>query len=97
METSVVAESAHMGASVKTRCEEKLMRFLHPVLGGEQSRGWEFGELPHESDLYAQLEAVEGLGYIRSLGIRVEEDRPELLKSGNFLISSGEHRIRLGV
>ena len=97
VETSVVAESAHMGASVKTRCAEKLMRFLHPVLGGEQGRGWEFGELPHESDLYAQLEAVEGLGYIRSLGIRVEEDRPDLLKSGNFLISSGEHRIRLGV
>jgi len=40
---------------------------------------------------------VEGLGYIRSLGIRVEEDSPDLLKSGNFLISSGEHRIRLGV
>jgi hypothetical protein len=53
--------------------------------------------LPHESDLYAQLEAVEGLGYIRSLRIRVEEDRPNLLKSGNFLISPGEHRIRLGV
>jgi hypothetical protein len=97
VETSVVAESAHMGASVKARCEEKLMRFLHPVLGGEQNRGWEFGALPHESDLYAQLEAVAGLSYIRSLRIGVEEDRPDLLKSGNFLISPGEHRIRLGV
>jgi hypothetical protein len=84
-----------MGASVKARCEEKLTRFFHPVSGGEQNRGWEFGAFPHESDLYAQLEAVDGLGYVRSLSMRVEEDRPGLFESRSFLISSGEHRIRL--
>ena len=97
VEADVVPQSAYLGASVKTRCEEKLTRFLHPVTGGEQNRGWEFGACPHESDLYAQLEAVDGLGYVRSLRLRVEEDRPGLSDSRSFLISSGEHRIRLEV
>ena len=94
-DADVVPQSAYLGASVKARCEEKLKKFLHPVTGGEQNRGWEFGECPHESDLYAQLEGVDGLGYVRSLRFRVEEDRLGLFKSGGFLISSGLHRIRL--
>jgi hypothetical protein len=96
VEAVVVAEAAHAGASVVSGCREKLKHYLHPVTGGDEGRGWEFGERPHESDLYAVLEAVEGLGYVRSLQFREEEDRPGLLQSRNFLIASGEHRIRLG-
>ena len=96
VEAVVVAEAAHAGASVVSRCQEKLKHYLHPVTGGDEDRGWEFGEWPHESDLYAVLESVQGLGYVRSLHFREEEDRPGLLKTENFLISSGEHRIRLG-
>jgi Baseplate J-like protein len=96
VEAVVVAEAAHAGASVVSRCQEKLKHYLHPVTGGDEDRGWEFGERPHESDLYSVLEAVQGLGYVRSLHFREEEDRPGLLKTKNFLISSGEHQIRLG-
>ena len=92
----VVPEAAYAGATVVLQCQETLARYLHPVTGGDQGSGWQFGALPHESDLYARLESVEGLGYIRSLDVRIEEDRPGLLQSGNFLISSGDHRIQLG-
>jgi hypothetical protein len=95
VEADVVAESMYTEASTKRRCEEALSRFLHPVTGGEYGRGWEVGSSPHESDLYALLEVVQGLNYVRSLRLRVEEDRPGLVESRNFLISSGEHRIRL--
>ncbi len=95
VEADVVAESVYTEASMKHRCEEALSRFLHPVTGGEQGQGWEIGSSPHESDLYALLEAVEGLNYVRSLRFHVEADRPGVLESRNFLISSGEHRIRL--
>ena len=91
----VVPREAYMGASVKARCEERLTRFLHPVTGGERGRGWGLGAVPHESDLFAQLEAVEGVGYVRSLRLRVEEEQAGLLESMSFLISSGEHRIQI--
>ena len=92
---AVVPREAFMGASVKARCEERLTSFLHPVTGGERGRGWGLGARPHESDLYALLEAVEGVGYVRSLRIRMEEAQAGLLESMSFLISSGEHRVQI--
>ena len=38
-----------------------LERFLHPLTGGFDSRGWPFGRRPHLSDLYAVLESTRGL------------------------------------
>ena len=91
----VAPREAYLGASVKVRCEERLTSFLHPVVGGERGRGWGLGVRPHESDLFAALEAVEGVGHVSSLSIQVEEDQPGLLDSLSFLISSGEHHIRI--
>jgi hypothetical protein len=65
------------------------------VTGGEQGRGWGIGESPHESDLYAQLEDVDGVDYVRSLRFRLEEEEPGTLETKRFVISSGEHRIQL--
>jgi hypothetical protein len=96
VEAEVVPRDAYLGASVKVRCEERLTRFLHPVTGGERGRGWDLGQSPHESDLYAQLEAVDGVGYVGSLRLRLEEEQAGLLESKSFLISSGEHRIHIG-
>jgi len=83
------------GGGVQGRGEERLTQFLHPVTGGDEGRGWGFGDVPHESDLYAQLEAVEGVGHVRSLRFRMEEEEPGMLERRRFLISSGEHRIQL--
>jgi len=94
VEAEVVAREAS-GGGVQVRCEERLTQFLHPVTGGDAGRGWGFGDVPHESDLYAQLEAVDGVGHVRSLRFRMEEDEPGMLERRRFLISSGEHRIQL--
>src|SRR5262249_31988440 len=91
----VAPREAYLGASVKARCEERLTSFLHPVTGGERGRGWGLGVRPHESDLFAALEAVEGVGHVSSLSITIEEDQPGLLASLSFLISSGEHLVRV--
>ena len=97
VETSVVAESAYMGASVKTRCEETLMRFLHPVREESKAAAGNLANSRMNPICTPQLEAVEGLGlcpFAAEFGWR--KTAQDLLKSGNFLISSGEHRIRLG-
>jgi predicted phage baseplate assembly protein len=95
VEAEVVAREASGGGGVQVRCAERLTRFLHPVAGGERGRGWEVGDVPHESDLYAQLEDVDGVGYVRSLRFRLEEEEPGTLETKRFVISSGEHRIQL--
>ena len=93
----VVAATAPTAADIVAQCDQALGRYLHPLTGGPGGRGWEFGQRPYESDLYALLESIRGLDYVQSLSLSLEEERPGLLASGLFLICAGEHSIRLGL
>jgi predicted phage baseplate assembly protein len=76
-------------------CERRLERFLHPVTGGLDKQGWQFGTLPHASDFYPVLGDAEGLDHILGLELRYEEDRPGLSATRDFLVCSGKHEIRI--
>ncbi len=84
-----------MEADIVTDCRTQLEKFLHPLTGGENSKGWAFGERPHQSDLFGLLESVPGLEFVRSLQVICQEERPGLIENGNFLVCSGKHRITL--
>jgi predicted phage baseplate assembly protein len=93
----VVATTTPTATDIVAQCGQELDRYLHPLAGGPGGRGWDFGQRPYESDLYALLESIRGLEYVQSLSISLEEERPGLLESGLFLICAGEHSIRLGL
>jgi predicted phage baseplate assembly protein len=93
----VVPVKAHSSGDLLAQCRLALDRYLHPLTGGVDGNGWAFGEKPHESDLYGVLESIRGLEYVSALDLRLKEDSPDLLKKGIFLISSGEHTLRLGM
>jgi predicted phage baseplate assembly protein len=73
----------------------ELKRFLHPLRGGFRQNGWEFGRRLYASELYSVIERIPGVRYIASLEIQEHEQRPGASLTGTFLISSGEHQIRL--
>jgi hypothetical protein len=72
-----------------------LNRFLHPLHGGFDRNGWEFGRRLHASELYTIIERIPGVRYISSLEINEHEDRAGTRLTGTFLIYSGQHQIRL--
>lgn len=80
-----------------------LAQFLHPLTGGLDGKGWDFGRRPHKSDLYALIEGVAGVDHIRALSAVSIDDRtssqiPESSDgdSGSlFLVYSGTHTITL--
>lgn len=76
---------------IRVAVEERLRAFLHPLTGGDRGQGWRFGRRPHHSDLYAILEAVPGVRYVRTLDIE-PRDAP---MDGQTLIYSGRHRVTL--
>jgi hypothetical protein len=76
---------------IRVTVEERLRAFLHPLTGGDRGQGWRFGRRPHHSDLYAILEAVPGVRYVRTLDIE-PRDAP---MDGQTLIYSGRHRVTL--
>jgi hypothetical protein len=68
---------------------------LHPLTGGLDEKGWDFGREPHTSDFYALLEAIPGVDYIRTLDFKETEDLPGTKQTGRFLVYSGKHNISL--
>ena len=84
------------GSNIVNDIQKRLEKYLHPLSGGDKSEGWRFGEQPHHSDVYSQLESIPSLAYVRSLKIISEEERPGLEKSRVYLICCGELKIRVG-
>lgn len=105
----VRAEVVPASTEVVGRLEEEiaaaLARFLHPLTGGSEGSGWNFGRKPYPSDLYAVIESVAGVAYVRKLVLEGSTEvngveKPvdfEKLPDGQryFLVYSGEHEIDL--
>lgn len=101
----VVPESAASAGNLEAEIVGALSRFLHPLTGGAEGAGWSFGRKPHASDIYAVIESVAGVGYVRSLNLDAAEEvggvvKPislDALPDGQdyFLVHSGGHEISL--
>ncbi|MFY1637196.1 putative baseplate assembly protein [Solwaraspora sp. WMMB335] len=66
---TVVAASPEAAGLVQGRVVQTLDRFLHPLTGGPDGTGWAFGRKPHRSDVYAAIEAVDGIDHVRELAV----------------------------
>lgn len=86
---------ASAARAIEQAALDALQAFLHPLSGGHLGSGWDFGRRPHQSDLYALLEAVPGVDHVRRLSITEHVDRPGANTTTRFLVCSGSHRISL--
>ncbi|HMA23644.1 MAG TPA: putative baseplate assembly protein, partial [Gemmatimonadaceae bacterium] len=80
---------------VEDAVRDTLRAFLHPLTGGRQGAGWDFGRKPFLSDLYAVVSDVPGVDHVRQLSVTQVEDIPGASSTGRFLVYSGEHHITL--
>ncbi len=91
----LAAVTLDAAAALEARVLGELARFLHPLSGGLDGRGWSFGRKPHRSDLFALLERIDGVDHVRALEVVEKEDRLGVADTGRFLVHSGVHRVRL--
>ncbi len=82
----------------------RLGEYLHPLSGGDEGKGWEFGQLPCISDFYQLLESIEGTDHVVSLTMVLKSGFQSELKitpstrldNGLLpyaIICNGEHQI----
>jgi hypothetical protein len=77
-----------------------LKAFLHPLTGGPEGKGWDFGRDVSASDIYALLEDIDGIDRVENLkfisnGEPIAED---ILKiEADYLVANGTHTINLQV
>lgn len=72
----VIPISMEKAVSAKSAVMEQLKTFFHPLKGGTQGTGWEFGRTVRISDVYALLGKVNGVEHVTDL---------KLARSGNIL------------
>ena len=92
---------------------DRLRSFLHPLTGGPDHQGWQFGRAPNLSDFYALLESISGVDHVRELRLSlrwqkgldgvfeemtITEDEPMMPDLPEYtLIFSGAHQITVEV
>jgi predicted phage baseplate assembly protein len=59
---------------IRRDIEERLRRYLHPLVGGREGTGWPFGRAVYKTDLAHLVEVVPGVETIDSITI-YDEDR----------------------
>jgi hypothetical protein len=99
IETSIDAElfitSLDQAASVEAKARKRLDDFFHPLRGGPEGTGWEFGRSIWKSDVLSELHRIAGIDRVENLqfrtGTSTSAERVEI--GPNELVSSGQHRL----
>jgi predicted phage baseplate assembly protein len=60
----LVVQPGATGRSVVENADEAIRRFLHPVMGGNDGRGWPFGHPLLLADVHSVLQRVPGVAYV---------------------------------
>ena len=103
---TVVAKIKSQPGSDPNRLEHTaataLYRFLHPIEGGADGKGWPFGRAVHIGEVYAVLQRLDGVELVESARLYAADpitgERSQALQrveiGENTLVFSFEHQIR---
>lgn len=93
----VFVVSIDVSSKVEREVRKKMNAFFHPLTGGPEGKGWEFGRDVSVSDIYALLEDIDGVDHVENLKIGAEgadgEDVLEIKR--NFLVANGIHAVKI--
>jgi len=91
----ILVTSLEKAAAVEKQARTILERFLHPVHGGPDGTGWEFGRPISKSDVFAVLERITDVDRVENLLFRFSgRSDPDRVEIGpNELLASGEHEL----
>ncbi len=93
----IVLRDPQEAAQVEARLRQNLTRFLHPLYGGPDSLGWEFGQPVYLSQVAGVIESTTGVDFTRFITLMVAGtvfgDAVEVDPCA--LVASGDHEIKL--
>lgn len=85
--------SIDLAVPVKREVQQMLNKYLHPLTGGPNGTGWDFGRSVYRSDLYSMLESISGVDHAENLTINEIADD---LTSGTLeIVCSGNHTVKI--
>lgn len=97
IQATIIVTSIEKAAEVETAARKAVEQFLHPVHGGPDGKGQEFGRPILKSDVFALLERITDIDRVENLLFlfRGQSD-PERVEIGpNELLASGKHDLKV--
>ncbi|MBN1946178.1 MAG: putative baseplate assembly protein [Bradymonadales bacterium] len=76
----LVRDPSGSSEDIKSQTEFALRKYLHPIVGGRNGRGWPFGRVLHKVDLYNVVEEINGVEFVDRIEI-LDEDRSQKVES----------------
>lgn len=80
-------------SSAVREAKQRLAAFFHPLTGGPEGEGWDFGRGVAVSDVYALLEGIEGVDHVEHIIFSGFGEGDFVSISPNTLVANGEHTI----
>ncbi len=93
----VLPRASEDPGTVEARIRASLTRFLHPLSGGREGRGWEFGASVYLSDLAALIAAIDGVDAVQSLQMTVGQTlyTDRIPAAPHQLVSAGDLQLKI--
>jgi len=89
----VVPDSMDVAVPLEKEILKRMKKFLHPLTGGPEGRGWDFGRDVHISDVYALLEGIKDVDHVEKLELNGKL-RDVVVKKFKT-VCTGEHKITI--
>jgi hypothetical protein len=95
----IVPKDINTAAIVEAQLRKNLNRFLHPLTGGPNGKGWGFGEDLHLSNIASVIESTDGVDYARDIHLSVDggERCQSVAVPRGALLCAGAHELKLAV
>jgi hypothetical protein len=93
VEADIFVTSLEQAAKAERLARTRLETLLHPLRGGADGRGWDFGRPIWQSDVFAALEAIDEIDRIENLKFhfRGATNADRVVIGPNELLASGRH------
>ena len=99
VEVTVFARSLDDAGAAEQQVRARLDAFLHPLTGGADGTGWDFGRDLAVSDIHQQLEAIPEVDHVGPVLLHFnDQTSPTRAEIGpNALLTAGTHQLTLQV
>jgi len=93
----VFIPSIDVAGEVEREVNKKLRAFFHPLTGGPENDGWDFGRDVSVSDVYALIEKIKGVDHVENLKFSFNgtKDGDTVNVEPEFLAANGTHTVNL--
>jgi hypothetical protein len=97
VKADIVVTTLEQAAAAESKARAALDQLLHPLRGGPDGTGWEFGRPMWKSDVFSRLERIDEIDRVENLEFlfRNTSDRDRVAIGPNELMASGTHRLSI--